>query len=119
MSRARITLLSAVALGAAVLLPSLASAGTHWDTVCNCRKPDREYDTRRVVYEKPLIITRKRVVNHDRVIKRVHLVQENREITHVRPVIHRDLIVHRQNVVYRDIYVSRKPRKRRAISYRD
>ncbi len=117
MSPARIATLFAIALGAAA--PTMASAGTHYDKVCNCMKPDRAYNTKRVVYEKPTIIVRKRIVNHDRVIKRVHLVQENRLVTHKRPVIHRDVIVHRQNVVYRDIYVSRKPRQRPAISYRD
>ena len=83
--------------------PALANGGSHWDTVCNCRRPDSEYATRRYVREAPRVHTHERVVNHTNVVKRTKLIQENRLIVHVRPVINREVVVHRQNTVVRNI----------------
>jgi len=91
-------------IGLAGVAPEPAAAnGSHWDTVCNCRRPDSQYTTRRYVREAPRVITHHRVVNHTKVVKRTRLVQENRLIVHVRPVIKRDVIVHRQNTLVRNI----------------
>ena len=83
--------------------PALAAGGTHWDTVCNCRRPDSEYTTRRYVREAPRVHTHQRIVNHTNVVKRTRLIQENRLIVHVRPVINREVVVHRQNTIVRNI----------------
>jgi hypothetical protein len=83
--------------------PALAEGGTHWDSVCNCRRPDSQYNTKRVVREAPRVRTHERIVNHTNVVKRTKLIQENRLIVHVRPVINREVIVHRQNTVVRNI----------------
>jgi len=91
-------------LGLAGITPEPALAGgTHWDSVCNCRRPDSEYSTRRYVREAPRVHTHKRIVNHTNVVKRTKLIQENRLIVHVRPVINREIVVHRQNTVVRNI----------------
>ncbi|HZP79599.1 MAG TPA: hypothetical protein VFB45_25930 [Pseudolabrys sp.] len=108
-----------IAAALAIFTPTLASAGWHYDKVCNCRKPDSEYNTRRIVREKPRVITDTRVVNENKVIRRVRVVQENRLVTHVRPVIRRHIIVHRQNLLYRNIVLHKKPARRKSIiSYR-
>jgi hypothetical protein len=83
--------------------PALAKGGTHWDSVCNCQRPDSEYSTKRYVREAPRVRTHKRIVNHTHVVKRTRLIQENRLVVHVRPVIHREVIVHRENTVVRNI----------------
>jgi hypothetical protein len=83
-------------------VPALAN-GSHWDTVCNCMRPDSEYNTRRYVREAPRVHTRHRIVNHTNVVKRTRLIQENRLIVHVRPVINRTVVVHRQNTIVRNI----------------
>jgi hypothetical protein len=91
-------------LGLAGVTPEPAAAnGSHWDSACNCRRPDSEFTTRRYVREAPRIVTRHRVVNHTKVVERTRLIQENRLIVHVRPVIHREVIVHRQNTLVRNI----------------
>src|ERR1700690_1927722 len=68
--------------------PALAGDGSHWDTVCNCRRPDSEYTTKRVERLAPRVVTHERVVNHTNVVRgNTKLIQENRLIVHVRPVI--------------------------------
>ena len=84
--------------------PALAADGTHWDTVCNCRRPDSEYHTRRYVREAPRVVTHERVVNRTRVVRgNTKLIQENRLVVHVRPVINREVVVHRTNTIVRDV----------------
>jgi hypothetical protein len=84
-------------------VPALANGGSHWDTVCNCMRPDSEYNTRRYVRAPTRVNTHTRVVNHTNVVKRTKLIQENRLIVHVRPVINREVVVHRQNTIVRNI----------------
>ena len=90
-------------LGLASMAPQPAYAGGHWDSVCNCMRPESEYNTRRVVRGAPEVRTHERVVNHTNVVKRTRLIQENRLVVHVRPVINREIVVHRQNTVIRNI----------------
>ena len=90
-------------IGVANIVPTPASAGTYYDSVCNCRKPDSEYNTRRVVRTAPQVNTRTRYVDHTREVRKTNLVQENRLIVHVKPVINREIVVHRQNTVVRNI----------------
>jgi len=90
-------------LAGVIPVPALANGGSHWDTVCNCMRPDSEYNTRRYVREAPRVHTHQRIVNHTNVVKRTKLIQENRLIVHVRPVINREVVVHRQNTVVRNI----------------
>ncbi len=90
-------------IGVANIVPTPASAGTYYDKVCNCRRPDSEYNTRRVVRAPTKVNTRTRVVNHTNVVKRTKLIQENRLVVHVQPVINREVVVHRQNTVIRNI----------------
>jgi hypothetical protein len=98
-------------LGLAGLIPepAQAQAGTHWDSVCNCRRPDSQYTTRRVVRDAtPRVVTRQRVVNHTRVVRgKTRLIQENRLIVHVRPVVNREVVVHRTNTIVRDVVLHR------------
>ena len=89
--------------GLAGIIPSPASAGTHYDSVCNCRRPDSEYNTRRVERAAPQVRTHTRYVDHTREVKRTKLIQENRLVVHVQPVINREIVVHRQNTVVRNI----------------
>ncbi len=82
--------------------------GYRWDSVCNCRRPDSSYNTRRYVRGAPVVRTHQRVVNHTRVVRgRTRLIQENRLIVHVRPVINREVVVHRTNTVVRDVVLHR------------
>jgi len=93
-------------LGLAGVIPEPAQAqdGYHWDTVCNCRRPDSEYNTRRYVRAAPRVVTRERVVDHTRVVRgNTRLIQENRLVVHVRPVINREVVVHRTNTVVKDV----------------
>ena len=94
-------------LGLAGVIPEPAHAqgGYHWDTVCNCRRPDSEYNTRRVVRDAiPRVVTHERLVNHTRVVRgNTRLIQENRLIVHVRPVVNREIVVHRTNTIVRDV----------------
>jgi hypothetical protein len=90
-------------LGLASILPIPAHAGSYYDTVCNCMRPESEYNTKRVVRAPPVVRTHHRVVNHTNVVRRTRLIQENRLIVHVRPVINREVVVHRQNTVIRNI----------------
>ena len=93
-------------LGLAGIVPDMAAAqdGNHWDTVCNCRRPDSEYNTRHMVRAAPRVVVRERVVDHTRVVRgNTRLIQENRLIVHVRPVINREVVVHRTNTVVRDV----------------
>jgi hypothetical protein len=96
-------------LGLAGINPVPAFAGGyHWDSVCNCRRPDSEYQTRRVERAPARVVTHERVVNHTRVVRgRTRLIQENRLIVHVRPVINREVVVHRTNTVVRDVLLHR------------
>jgi hypothetical protein len=98
-------------LGLAGVLPDLAAAqgGTHWDTVCNCRRPDSQYTTKRVLRDaSPRVVTRQRVITNTRVVRgNTRLIQENRLIVHVRPVINREVIVHRTNTIVRDVVLHR------------
>ena len=88
--------------------PALADGGTHWDTVCNCRRPDSEYQTRRYVREAPRVQTHERVVHHTKVVRgNTKLIQENRLIVHVRPVINREVVVHRTNTIVKDLLLHR------------
>ena len=80
------------------------TAVLYWDTVCNCRRPDSEYNTRRYEREPARVVTHERVVNHTRVVRgNTRLIQENRLIVHVRPVINREVVVHRTNTIVKDI----------------
>ena len=56
-------------IGLANIVPAPASAGTYYDSVCNCRRPDSEYNTRR--YERAPA----RVVNRgERVVQAAQVV---------------------------------------------
>lgn len=88
---------------AAILSDAALAAGYRWDPVCNCRRPDHEYNTRKVVRAAPVVNTNTRYVDHTNVVKRTRLIQENRLVVHVRPVINRTVVVHRQNTVVRNI----------------
>lgn len=91
-------------IGLAGVIPETATAGTYWDTVCNCRRPDSEYNTRRYVRGAPEVRTNTRYVDHTRVVRgNTRLEQENRLVVHVRPVINREVVVHRTNTVVKDI----------------
>src|SRR5712691_2634240 len=93
-------------LGLAGVVPEPAMAGgdgTHWDSGCNCRRPDSEYNTKRVERGPTQVNTHTRYVDHTREVKNTKLIQENRLIVHVRPVINREIVVHRQNTVIRNI----------------
>jgi hypothetical protein len=90
-------------IGVAGILPEPASAGTYYDSVCNCRRPDSEYNTKRVERGPAQVHTHTRYVDHTREVKKTRLIQENRLIVHVRPVINREIVVHRQNTVVRNI----------------
>lgn len=103
MTNTRAAVLLTLGLGLAGLLPTPASAGSYYDTVCNCRRPDHEYNSRRVVHEAPRVIYNTRVVNTQRVVPRERLIQENRLVVHVRPVIHKEVVVHRENVLVKNI----------------
>lgn len=94
-------------LGLGTALPAPAHAGSYYDTVCNCMRPESQYNTRHVVRGAPIVRTHERVVNHTNVVKRTHLIQENRLIVHVRPVINREIVVHRQNTIVRNITLHR------------
>ncbi len=90
-------------VGLANIAPTPASAGTYYDSVCNCRRPDSEYNTRRVERAPAQVRTHTRYVDHTREVKKTNLVQENRLVVHVKPVINREIVVHRQNTVIRNI----------------
>ena len=90
-------------IGLAGIVPTPASAGTYYDSVCNCRRPDSEYNTRRYVRAPARVNTHTRYVDHTREVKRTNLIQENRLVVHVQPVINREVVVHRQNTVIRNI----------------
>src|SRR5271169_5713624 len=84
-------------IGLAGIVPTPASAGTYYDSVCNCRRPDSEYNTKRVERGPAEVRTHTRYVDHTREVKKTKLIQENRLVVHVRPVIDREVVVHRQN----------------------
>ena len=90
-------------IGLAGIVPTPATAGDHWDSVCNCRRPDSEYNTKRVERAPTQVNTHTRFVDHTREVNRTRLVQENRLIVHVRPVINREIVVHRQNTIVHNI----------------
>ena len=91
-------------IGLANIVPTPASAGTYYDSVCNCRRPDSEYNTRRYERAPARVVTRERVVNHTREVRgNTRLIQENRLVVHVRPVINREVVVHRTNTIVKDI----------------
>jgi hypothetical protein len=96
-------------LGLAGITPEPVLAdGTHWDTVCNCRRPDSEYQTRRYVREAPRVVNHERFINQTRVVRgNTRLIQENRLIVHVRPVINREIVVHRTNTIVKDVLLHR------------
>jgi len=91
-------------IGLANIVPTPASAGTYYDSVCNCRRPDSEYNTRRYERAPARVINHERVVEHTNVVRgNTRLIQENRLIVHVRPVINREVVVHRTNTIVKDI----------------
>ena len=90
-------------IGLANIVPTPASAGTYYDSVCNCRRPDSEYNTKRVERGPTQVNTHTRYVDHTREVKKTKLIQENRLIVHVRPVINREIVVHRENTIVRNI----------------
>lgn len=95
-------------LGLAGVTPVPAVAGGHWDSVCNCMRPDSEYNTRRYERAPAQVINHERVVNHTRVVRgNTRLIQENRLVVHVRPVINREVVVHRTNTIVRDVELHR------------
>jgi hypothetical protein len=88
--------------------PAPAQGGYHWDSVCNCRRPDSEYTTRHYERAPTRVVTHERVVNQTRVVRgNTRLIQENRLIVHVRPVVNREVVVHRTNTVVRDVILHR------------
>jgi hypothetical protein len=96
-------------LGLAGVVPEPALAGGyHWDTVCDCWRPNSEYNTRRYVREPLQVVTHQRVVDHTRVVRGdTKLIQENRLIVHVRPVINREVVVHRTHTIVKDVLLYR------------
>jgi len=91
-------------IGLANIVPTPASAGTYYDAVCNCRRPDSEYNTRRYVRAPARVVNRTRYVDRTRVVRgNTRLIQENRLVVHVRPVINREVVVHRTNTVVKDV----------------
>lgn len=96
-----------VALGLASIsspTPTFAGGATRWDPVCNCRRPDHQFNTRRTVRAPARVVTRKRVVTHQRVVRgNTRLIQENRLVVHVRPVINREVVVHRTNTIVKNV----------------
>jgi hypothetical protein len=91
-------------IGLANIVPTPASAGTYYDSVCNCRRPDSEYNTKRYERAPARVVNRERVVEHTKVVRgNTQLIQENRLVVHVRPVINREIVVHRTNTVVKDI----------------
>lgn len=91
-------------IGLANIVPTPASAGTYYDSVCNCRRPDSEYNTRRYVRAPARVNTRHRIVNRTRVVRgSTKLIQENRLIVHVRPVINREVVIHRTNTIVKNV----------------
>ena len=94
--------------GLAGVTPVPAIAGGHWDSVCNCMRPDHEYNSKREVRAPATVINHERVVYETRVVRgNTRLIQENRLIVHVKPVVHRDVIVRRVNTVVRDVELHR------------
>ena len=90
-------------IGLANMVPTPASAGSYYDSVCNCRRPDSEYTTRRYERAPARVVNHERVVEHTKVVRgNTRLIQENRLIVHVRPVINREVVVHRTNTVVKD-----------------
>ncbi len=95
-------------IGLANIVPTPASAGTYYDSVCNCRRPDSEYNTRRYQRAPARVVNRTRYVDHTRVVRgNTKLIQENRLVVHVRPVINREVVVHRTNTVVKDVILHR------------
>src|SRR5471030_2784123 len=95
-------------IGLANIVPTPASAGTYYDSVCNCRRPDSEYTTRRYERAPARVVNRERVVEHTKVVRgNTRLIQENRLIVHVRPVINREVVVHRTNTIVKDLLLHR------------
>ena len=93
-------------VGLANIVPTPASAGSYYDSVCNCRRPDSQYNTRRYVRAPTRVVTRQRIVNRTRVVRgKTKLIQENRLIVHVRPVINREVVVHRTNTIVKDLFL--------------
>ena len=93
-----------VLFGLAAVNPTPAQAGMRYDSVCNCMRPDSEYNTKRYVRAAPRVVTRERVVDHTRVVRgSTRLIQENRLVVHVRPVINREVVVHRTNTVVKNV----------------
>jgi hypothetical protein len=91
-------------IGLANIVPTPASAGTYYDSVCNCRRPDSEYNTRQYERAPARVVTHERVVNQTRVVRgNTRLIQENRLIVHVRPVINREVVVHRTHTIVKDV----------------
>src|SRR5450755_1555328 len=91
-------------IGLANIVPAPASAGTYYDSVCNCRRPDSEYNTRRYERAPERVVNHERVVEQTRVVRgNTRLIQENRLIVHVRPVINREVVVHRTNTIVKDV----------------
>src|ERR1700676_3830066 len=91
-------------VGLANIVPAPASAGTYYDSVCNCRRPESEYNTRRYERAPARVINHERIVEHTQVVRgNTRLIQENRLIVHVRPVINREVVVHRTNTIVKDV----------------
>ncbi len=95
-------------IGVAGILPEPALAGSYYDSVCNCRRPDSEYQTRRYERAPARVVNHTQYVDQTRVVRgNTRLIQENRLIVHVRPVINREVIVHRTNTVVKDLILHR------------
>jgi hypothetical protein len=91
-------------VGLAGVTPVPAVAGGHWDSVCNCMRPESEYNTRREVRAPTRVVTHERVVNENRVVRgNTRLIQENRLVVHVVPVVNREVVVHRVNTIVRNV----------------
>jgi hypothetical protein len=96
-------------IGAATIVSETAFAdGDHYDSVCNCRRPDSEYQTKRYERAPARVVNHERVIQHTRVVRgNTRLIQENRLIVHVRPVINREVVVHRTNTIVKDVLLHR------------
>lgn len=98
-------LLSAVT---AIAPQPVAAQNGHWDSVCNCRRPDVLTHSRSIVRAAPRVLTHTRYIDHTRVVRgATRMIQDNHLVVHVQPVINREVVVHRTNTVVRDVVLHR------------
>ena len=92
-------------LGLAGISEPALARGYHWDTVCNCRRPDTATARRALCAARR--DARAGGQPHQVVRGNTKLIQENRLIVHVRPVINREVVVHRTNTIVKDVLLHR------------